>query len=58
MWGRGPIVLAYPGLFRAVVLLKSAMGPHFILKSVLVWVQSHITLGIVIPDRWESGGPK
>jgi len=41
-----------------VVLLKSAMGPHFILKSVLVWVQSHITLGIVIPDRWESGGPK
>ena len=58
MWGRVTIVLVPPGLFRAVVLLKSVTGPHFILKRVLVWAQSHITLGIVIHDRWESRWPK
>lgn len=58
MWGRVTIVLVSLGLFRAVVLLKSVMGPHFILKSVLVWAQSHITLGIVVHDRSESRWPK
>ena len=29
MWGRVTIVLVPPGLFRAVVLLKSVTGPPF-----------------------------
>lgn len=32
------------------------MGPHFILKRVLVWVIDFITLGTVVFDTLNSGG--
>lgn len=38
--GRPPVLVCL-GPFRTVVLLKSVMGPHFIHRSVLVWVISH-----------------
>lgn len=45
-------------LFRTFVPMKSVVGPHFILKSVLVWAISSVTLGTVVIDRWNSGGTK